>query len=350
MAKGNMFQGMARGKVGDVVFYRADGEQISRVRNRHPKNPRTNAQLYQRAIMATIVQAYSAGAEIFDHSFQGKQVGMENMRTFLRRNMRILRAQVASDIDNGLALAKQVGHVVAPGAFSPVPVQNLVVSEGILSQTMFTITPASAGKDLKVSFPNVTGKTTPTKEWAEANGLIPGDIYTFVAFINNNGETTFSVDGATGNYGKQFACNFGWLRLTVKDELPTTGIDVVKIEEIFNIEQDGNVFASSIASKTLNGLSLSGATLFSSTGGAGVFGIIRSRDDEKVRSTCQLEPINDSTEYGIVSQYALQAWQQGAEKLGNSELILEGGNAGNPDAPAAGGGDDDDDNPPLGGD
>lgn len=75
MAKGNMFLGMARGKVGDVVFYRADGQQLSRVRNRNPRNPRTNAQLFQRAIMATVVQAYAAGKELFDHSFQGFQSG-----------------------------------------------------------------------------------------------------------------------------------------------------------------------------------------------------------------------------------------------------------------------------------
>ena len=43
------------------VFSRLNGQQVSRVRNRNPKNPRTNAQLYQRAIMATVMQAYSAG-------------------------------------------------------------------------------------------------------------------------------------------------------------------------------------------------------------------------------------------------------------------------------------------------
>ena len=73
MAKGNMLQGMARGKVGDVVFSRLNGQQISRVRNRQPYNPRTNKQLIQRAIMATVMLGYSAGKEIFNHSFQGKR-------------------------------------------------------------------------------------------------------------------------------------------------------------------------------------------------------------------------------------------------------------------------------------
>ena len=49
MAKGNLFLGMGRGSVGDVTFYRADGQQLSRARNRKPRNPKTNAQLIQRA-------------------------------------------------------------------------------------------------------------------------------------------------------------------------------------------------------------------------------------------------------------------------------------------------------------
>ena len=91
MAKGNLFQGMGRGKVGDVVFSRLNGQQIARVRNRNPKNPRTNAQLYQRAIMATVMQAYSAGIAIFDHSFQGKEVGAQNQRRFMALNAKLLR-------------------------------------------------------------------------------------------------------------------------------------------------------------------------------------------------------------------------------------------------------------------
>ena len=75
MSKGNLFQGMARGSVGDVTFTRVNGQQVARVRNRKPKNPRTNKQLYQRAIMATVMRAYSAGRAIFDHSFEGVKFG-----------------------------------------------------------------------------------------------------------------------------------------------------------------------------------------------------------------------------------------------------------------------------------
>jgi hypothetical protein len=94
MAKGNLFQGMARGAVGDVVFSRLNGQQVSRVRNRQPANPQTNAQLYQRAIMATVMQAYSFGKKIFDHSFEGKKKGSECQNAFLSLNSLKLRSAI----------------------------------------------------------------------------------------------------------------------------------------------------------------------------------------------------------------------------------------------------------------
>lgn len=71
MSKGNPFLGMARGKVGDVVMYRLNGEQVMRTRNRHPRNPNTNAQIIQRAVMADVQRVYSLGYQLFNHAFQG---------------------------------------------------------------------------------------------------------------------------------------------------------------------------------------------------------------------------------------------------------------------------------------
>ena len=137
MAKGNMFLGMARGKVGDVVFYRADGQQLSRVRNRNPRNPRSDAQLFQRAIMATTVQAYTAGKAIFDHSFQGYSVGAQNQREFLKRNAKMLRELIATDINTPIATNQQKARVVAPGVSMPVP-NAYVISRGTYDQSLFS--------------------------------------------------------------------------------------------------------------------------------------------------------------------------------------------------------------------
>lgn len=95
MSKGNMLLGHARGKVGDIVFSRANGEQVTRARAAVVKNPQTTAQMVQRIIALTIAQAYSQMAAICDHSFQGVAAGMPSMNFFRSRNMKMLRAKLA---------------------------------------------------------------------------------------------------------------------------------------------------------------------------------------------------------------------------------------------------------------
>lgn len=71
MAKGNLLLGTAKNSVGDVVMYRREGAQISRVRVRTIKNPKTDAQSFQRAIMAPIAKFYSPLSVVLERSFEG---------------------------------------------------------------------------------------------------------------------------------------------------------------------------------------------------------------------------------------------------------------------------------------
>lgn len=101
MAKGNLLLGFARGKLGDVVFYRSNGAQISRPRNTHPKNPQTALQLAQRSIMKTSAQAFSLLQAICNHSFQGQEGVTANQSRFNRLNVAYLRQQVAEELSSG---------------------------------------------------------------------------------------------------------------------------------------------------------------------------------------------------------------------------------------------------------
>lgn len=71
MAKGNLFLGTAAKSVGDVVMYRREGSQVSRVRVRKIANPKTDAQCRQRAIMAPIPKFFSPLAIVLERSFEG---------------------------------------------------------------------------------------------------------------------------------------------------------------------------------------------------------------------------------------------------------------------------------------
>lgn len=325
MAKGNMFLGMARGKVGDVVFYRADGQQLSRVRNRNPRNPRSNAQLFQRAIMATIVQAYTAGKAIFDHSFQGYSVGAQNQREFLKRNAKLLRETVAADINTPITTNQQKGRVVAPGVSSPVPFAY-EISSGTYQQTIFT----ESNLGTTYSLPMINdGDGETAKAYFERVGFTVGDIYTFVMFVPNE-NVLYQSNLWDDVLASQNACSFGYVRLIVKDassdETPLT-----KISQLFEIECVGPFVKSAqdlgdltLTSFSIESLSVENSGYYTT----GALGLIRSRRDQDLRSNSKMlvsYGVDAEDMFGIASDYILDAWKSGTASIGESDLILEGG-------------------------
>lgn len=97
MGKNNLVLGTARGKLGDIVFYRAGGEQRFRTRVR-PTNPRTDAQCVQRCIVSTAVKFYSLVVDVCDHAFQNYEGKLKNHQRYMRLNIDYLRKVAKRDI------------------------------------------------------------------------------------------------------------------------------------------------------------------------------------------------------------------------------------------------------------
>lgn len=88
MAKGNLFLGYGRGSVGDVTMSRTKGQQVARARNRQPMNPRTDAQVIQRAKMASAVKFFKmvpSGA--LKYAFEDKRPEESDYNAFVRHNV-----------------------------------------------------------------------------------------------------------------------------------------------------------------------------------------------------------------------------------------------------------------------
>lgn len=326
MAKGNLFQGMGRGKVGDVVFSRLNGEQISRVRNRHPKNPRSNSQIYQRAIMATVMQAYSAGKAIFDHSFEGYAVGAQNQRRFLSLNAKMLRQLVATDINTPLKGDAQKARVVGPGVSTPVAVP-LIISRGSYQQNLFSYDEANH------SFTMPDPKSNETvKAYAERNNLRAGDIFTIVAFAEKK-DIAYQSNLYDDVLASQNYCTFGWVRMIVKSGLSNVNVVLSSISQLFDFESSGGDFDVTKTSLpnllpddpiSLNSI-ISTSEGYTQTGG---IGMIRSRLDQDLRSDSVIYMNYGSTAenmFGIASEYILDEWRNATTNVGDSDLILEGG-------------------------
>lgn len=81
MSKSNMLLGLARGKVGDLVFYRDGGEQRTRTRV-IPKNPRTPSQMAQRSKIANVSSLYRALAPVVAESFTNRPSNQSGYNAF----------------------------------------------------------------------------------------------------------------------------------------------------------------------------------------------------------------------------------------------------------------------------
>lgn len=318
-----MLFSQARGKVGDLVFSRLDGEQIVRSRNRHPKNPKTNAQLYQRAIMATVLRAYSAGKVIFDHAFEGKQVGAQCQRYFLSENAKRLRAAIAADLANNRTGDSAMGHVGAPGIIYSVP-NGYLVSQGTLAPSPIR---------------TVTGLPSPNEgeklgEYANRLGLVNDDFHTYVCFgcsaSNNEDDIVFQVDGTTSPGACQTKGGFGFVRFKVAisdADLQTVVTNATLMSKIFVVDAVYNLDMEAYAEMPIHDDEWSSYIGYISGGtwSRTMSGVIHSRENEGLRSTCELQKEVDENAWGIESLYVLPAWSQGSAVLGDSDLILEGG-------------------------
>lgn len=137
MAIGNLFLGTARKTIGDIVMYRRNGEQLSRVRVRKIANPRTEAQALQRNYMAPVTKFYAPLADVLERSWEGLD-RQKSLGAFLKTNA---------------GLARSSGWYVVKGAgFTPLPYK---VSNGTLAPLSYSDSELSLGgqsiADIKVS-------------------------------------------------------------------------------------------------------------------------------------------------------------------------------------------------------
>lgn len=313
MAKGNLFLGMGRGSVGDVTFYRADGQQLSRARNRKPRNPKSNAQLIQRAISATIVQAYKAGSIIFDHSFEGKSVPAGSQRAFLSTNMRKLREQVLREMNLDAGL--QLSSVVSPRAVYPVP-NAYRISEGSLIQNLFVQGLDENDNLAAIPVSALQGETI--SAYLTRLNIVPGEIFTVVSF----GVIPDNV-GRSSLVSPQ--CTFGFMRLTVKQAAATSTktMATATYQDIFDIDSAGAVLPTERL--FTQGIYISDLDIAGSS--AGSIGVIRSNENSGLRSSSDmwlLSADDGGSTWGVRPSNLLAAWSQDSGAV-DSELILEGG-------------------------
>lgn len=166
MSKGNMLMGYARGAVGDLVFSRVKGNQVTKARNRQPSNPKTSKQVYQRAKFINAVRFYQRGVQnLFKFAYEDKTAQESDFNAFMRHNT-----------SRAIPVAKNASEELSYPAIS-----NWVTSFGTLNgpQAVLGYAGASTNVDIlagrtyahgqyNVSPSNVEDATTPVASSIEA--------------------------------------------------------------------------------------------------------------------------------------------------------------------------------------
>lgn len=316
MAKGNPFLGDARGSVGDVTLYVKNGQQVTRVRRRSVRNPSSDGQLIQRAILATIGKAYQAGAAIFNHSFEGVETGAKSQARFQKENLRIVRQLIVGDLDEQHGDGSSLAAVVSRGAVWPVA-NPYRISTGSLIQDFITVEPNSENLLVDFKFPEPLENET-LAQYCTRCRLIDDDIFTICTFA--------IVDSAYDSedqlrYRKSYKTVFSFLRLRVKTSAISSSslVRSVEVSDLFEIDGPNGDTIGGDGVATVFNMSYLAPGVYT-----GSLGVIRSRENSGQRSNCDMV-CPDSIEWGIIAKYLHDEWDPNALQAGESSLILEGG-------------------------
>lgn len=303
MAKGNIILGYLRGSIGDITFFRAKGQQLSRARNRAPANPRTVAQMDQRAKMACAVKFYSqVGTNFFKYAFEGKKDNESYFNAFVKNNILLggyIGKQASRVYDFPALGAWQISSGTLPEITAPFPqsVRGVVFSVGTVSGT-----PKTTISDLSKALIG-----SDSSRWRE------GDILTCLCYCATNYSTLPTIYTDQGNRAYTAVWQIR-LNTSNKDTLPS--IEFPMLDMSFDCELN------------TNGLSFIGSSGSEYTNNLYCFGMIHSRNTAsglKVSSSTMVAPQSPdllsvvSLPSGSYYNAVIADWQA------TDEAVLQGG-------------------------
>lgn len=118
MARSKSFFGLRTGSTKSLTFQIYRGQQITKDRVYRVSNPRTDAQMTQRALIPIVAAARSALKGLVDHSFEGVAYGEASLREFSKQNMRAGALSVTSYSPNGVSNPGFADLIVSNGSIN----------------------------------------------------------------------------------------------------------------------------------------------------------------------------------------------------------------------------------------
>lgn len=200
MAKGNIFMGTLKGRIGDQVLYVSKGEQNVIKYQKHVANPQSNGQMYQRARFSNAGRFFTRGRQaFFKFAFEGKKKGTSDFNAFMKAN--INRSVLISKSALKMAGYPAIGKFIMSQGSLPA-LSNRIVND--YWQASFGL-PAQSG--------SITTVGELSNVLIASNMYQQGDILTFV-WLNTTSSGYLPAVKPEGSYYtnwviKQFRVNVG---------------------------------------------------------------------------------------------------------------------------------------------
>ena len=138
MAKSSNFFGLRTGSTKSLTFSVYRGQQITKDRVTRISNPRTTAQMQQRALVPIVAAARSTLKGLVDHSFEGVPYGEASLKEFSAQNLKKDFLKVVS---------------YSPKGYSNMGFAEFLVSKGTISDSLPIETGTNGYIHTKVAIP-----------------------------------------------------------------------------------------------------------------------------------------------------------------------------------------------------
>ena len=138
MAKSKSFFGLRSGSTKSLTFQVYRGEQITKDRVYYVSNPRTEAQMTQRALIPIVAAARSALKGLIDHSFEGVPYGEESLKEFSKQNLRAGALSVTSYSPYGVSNPGFADLIVSNGSINvPYEIKSTISDNTVIAEDNF---------------------------------------------------------------------------------------------------------------------------------------------------------------------------------------------------------------------
>ena len=189
MAKSKSFFGLRTGSTKSLTFQVYRGQQITKDRVTRISNPRSEAQMRQRAIIPIVAASRAALKGLVDHSFEGVAYGEQSLKKFSELNLRAGALNVLSYSPNGVSNPGFADLQVSAGSL------DFHYHEGVdEDETAMVVTMDTLGKnELKLPAAAVGAPATPILKAIADWGA------TDCAYVAGGNQLTFLTVSNTGN-------------------------------------------------------------------------------------------------------------------------------------------------------